>query len=287
MHIEICLPDHTLTHTLPNIYPPPSFLLSFLRHQAAIYSEKRLPYARQWRMNLQILTSYKNITPGASPVVQWLSSCAALWQPRVHRFRSRAQTYTPLIKPRCGASHIQYRGKLAWMLAQGQSPSSKKRSGNRCYLKAHLPQQTKLLKTKNKTKQKRISLLFDCNWIRDGRVTKFSLIRNKEKSFEMLLRNIIFCNRNGKTEGEKPCLSSWFFNEVLRTHDASSFCSLLMMMVIKAWGWKHLQQRCLSRRIKSLNLDHLSDLLHQFWTIALMEIWLTTYKNIPFWLSHI
>ena len=40
-----------------------------------------------------------------------------------------AQTYTPLIKPCCvAASHIQKnRGKLAQMLAQGQSSSPKKK----------------------------------------------------------------------------------------------------------------------------------------------------------------
>ena len=35
-------------------------------------------------------------------MAKWLSSCALLWQPKVHQFRSWARTYTLLIKPCCG-----------------------------------------------------------------------------------------------------------------------------------------------------------------------------------------
>ena len=64
--------------------------------------------------------SSKTPNAGAGPVAEWLSSCAQLWWPRVHRFGS----CTTLIKPRNGGiPHIKNRGKLAWMLAQGQSSS--------------------------------------------------------------------------------------------------------------------------------------------------------------------
>ena len=80
----------------------------------------------------------------AGPVAQWLS-LHALHQPLgVRRFRSWVQTYTLLIKPAVVASHTQNRGILAQMLPQGQFSSSKKRkTGNRCQLKANLPHQKK------------------------------------------------------------------------------------------------------------------------------------------------
>ena len=57
-------------------------------------------------------------------VVKFTHSALAV---RVHRFRSRAWTYLPLIKPRCGSiPHTKNRGKPAQMLAQGQSSSPKK-----------------------------------------------------------------------------------------------------------------------------------------------------------------
>ena len=45
---------------------------------------------------------------GASPVAQQLSLHALLWWPGVCQFGSRAQTYAPLIKPRCGG--VLHRG---------------------------------------------------------------------------------------------------------------------------------------------------------------------------------
>ena len=39
---------------------------------------------------------------GAGPVVQWLSLHVPLWPPRVHRFRSRVQTYALLVNSSCG-----------------------------------------------------------------------------------------------------------------------------------------------------------------------------------------
>ena len=68
--------------------------------------------------------------------------------------------------PRCGltllvgsravvVSHIQNRGRLAQMLAQRQSSSSKKRKiGNRCQLRVNLPQQKTPTKNKNRNKTK-------------------------------------------------------------------------------------------------------------------------------------
>ena len=48
----------------------------------------------------------KSCCSRAGPVAYWLSWRASLQWPRVSRFGSRAQTYTPLIEPRCVASHI-------------------------------------------------------------------------------------------------------------------------------------------------------------------------------------
>ena len=50
---------------------------------------------------------------------------------------------TPLLSSQAvTATHIQNRERLAQMLAQGESSSSKKRKiGNRCQLRANLPQQ--------------------------------------------------------------------------------------------------------------------------------------------------
>ena len=60
-------------------------------------------------------------------VAWWLSSYALLWQPRVCEFRSGAWACTSLIKLCCGSIHIQNRGRLPQMLAQGQTSSRKKR----------------------------------------------------------------------------------------------------------------------------------------------------------------
>ena len=58
---------------------------------------------------------------------------ALLQWTRVHGFGSQAWTYTPLISHAVAVSHIQNRGRLAQMLAQGQSSSSKKEEDrNRC-----------------------------------------------------------------------------------------------------------------------------------------------------------
>ena len=54
-------------------------------------------------------SSLKLNNQGASLLAQWLSLCALLKQPRVCRFRSQAQTYTPLLKPCCGSvPHTKY-----------------------------------------------------------------------------------------------------------------------------------------------------------------------------------
>ena len=49
----------------------------------------------------------KGITVGARLVVQWLRTLVLLQWPGVHWFRSLEQTYTQLIKLRCG--HIPHR----------------------------------------------------------------------------------------------------------------------------------------------------------------------------------
>ena len=60
----------------------------------------------------------------------------------------------PLISHAVAATRIQNRGRLAEMLAQGGSSSSKKRKiGNRCYLGANIPGQNKQT---NKQKSKAI-----------------------------------------------------------------------------------------------------------------------------------
>ena len=52
----------------------------------------------------------KKKSRGASPMVEWLSLRAPHQQPRVHRFGSRAWTYTLLIKPCCGGiPYTKYR----------------------------------------------------------------------------------------------------------------------------------------------------------------------------------
>ena len=86
----------------------------------------------------------------ASPVAQWLSSRTPLQQPRIRGFGSWLLTQTPSSSHAVAASHIQNRGRLAQMLAQGQSSSSKKRKiGTECQLRALLSHQ----KTKKKGKK--------------------------------------------------------------------------------------------------------------------------------------
>ena len=46
----------------------------------------------------------------AGQVAQWLSSSALLWWPGVPWFESWVWTYTLLIKPCCGSSHIEELG---------------------------------------------------------------------------------------------------------------------------------------------------------------------------------
>ena len=70
------------------------------------------------------------MTSWASPVVQWLSSCILLRWPGVLGFGSRSWTYASLIKPCCGNVPHKKRGRLALMLAQGQSSSSQKKGLN-------------------------------------------------------------------------------------------------------------------------------------------------------------
>ena len=60
----------------------------------------------------------KSINPGASPVVQWLSSCAPLWCPGVHEFGARYRPTHHLSSHAGAASHILHRGRLAQMLPQ-------------------------------------------------------------------------------------------------------------------------------------------------------------------------
>ena len=63
----------------------------------------------------------------ADPVVQWLSLHALPQWPGVHRFGSQVRTCRPLVRPCCGGvPHTKNRGRLAQMLAQGQSSSPKK-----------------------------------------------------------------------------------------------------------------------------------------------------------------
>ena len=74
----------------------------------------------------------------AGPTAQWLSSaCSA----SVTVFGSGCRP-TPLVSGHAmAATHIQCRGRLAQMLAQGKSSSSKKRKiGNNCYVRVTLPQ---------------------------------------------------------------------------------------------------------------------------------------------------
>ena len=59
-------------------------------------------YRKTWRKTHSLKYLYKlkkKKKIGASPVAEWLSSCAPLWQPRVREFGSCAQTCTALIKP--------------------------------------------------------------------------------------------------------------------------------------------------------------------------------------------
>ena len=62
---------------------------------------------------------FKKEQAGASPVAQWLSLCTPLQQPKVHRFRSWAQTQHHLSSHALSASHIKQR-----------------KIGNRCQLRA-------------------------------------------------------------------------------------------------------------------------------------------------------
>lgn len=63
-------------------------------------------------------------------------------------------------------------------------------------------------------------------------MTKFSLISYK-KSLEKLIGNITFHITKRKTEKEKLYFFM-SFSELLRTHDASGFCSFLAVMRIPA-----------------------------------------------------
>ena len=70
--------------------------------------------------------------PGAGPVALAVKLARSPWAARVCRFGSWGWTYTLLVKPCCGR-HPTYRGRWAWMLAQGQySSARKRRNGRRC-----------------------------------------------------------------------------------------------------------------------------------------------------------
>ena len=73
----------------------------------------------------------RNAGSWASTVAQWL--CAPLWWPRFAVQIPGADLHTTPSSHAVVASHLQNRGRLAQMLAQGQSSSSKKRKiGKRC-----------------------------------------------------------------------------------------------------------------------------------------------------------
>ena len=71
---------------------------------------------------------FKKFWLGAGPMMQWLSSAQSTSATWVHGCRPQAQTYTTCpVNHAVAAIHTQNRGRLAKMLAQGLSSSSKKR----------------------------------------------------------------------------------------------------------------------------------------------------------------
>ena len=73
----------------------------------------------------QVHISLKIIFPEASLVTQWFGSYVPLWWLSVSRFGAGVRTYTPLINHAVVASHMQNRGRLEQILAQGQFSSPK------------------------------------------------------------------------------------------------------------------------------------------------------------------
>ena len=59
-------------------------------------------------------------------MVQWLSSHVLLWWPQVHQFRSRVQTYEPLVQPCCVRHHTHKVEEGGLECYQGQSYSAKR-----------------------------------------------------------------------------------------------------------------------------------------------------------------
>ena len=71
------------------------------------YSDlKSYNYRNYFAMSVGIITpkELKESSIGASPISQWLSSCALLQWPTIHWFRSWAWNYTPLIKSYCDST---------------------------------------------------------------------------------------------------------------------------------------------------------------------------------------
>ena len=85
---------------------------------------------------------------GASPVVQQLSSHTLLQRPHVCQFRSQVWTYTLLIKPCCGRrptyEKTKQRKVSTDVISETVFLSKKGRTGNRCQLRANLPQKKKI-----------------------------------------------------------------------------------------------------------------------------------------------
>ena len=68
----------------------------------------------------------EGITTGANLVVQWLNSCAPLRCPRVRHFDPGCRPVHHSPNHAAAVPHRRSRGRLAQMLAQGQSSSPKK-----------------------------------------------------------------------------------------------------------------------------------------------------------------
>ena len=107
-------------------------------------------------------STLRNWERGAGPAAQWLSSHALLPWPRVCRFGSWAQTYTPLIKPCCGGDpHTKQRNSSTDVSSVTIFLKEKRKIGNRCQFRANLPhkkkernQESKARKTQSKQKKK-------------------------------------------------------------------------------------------------------------------------------------
>ena len=113
-----------------------SFRLVSLQNQSKVCTSyvPKLHNRKVYFMSKPYNVYYQIIPIGGWPSVIVVKFARYLWWPIVRRFRSQAQTYTLLIKPCYGSvPHTKNRGRLAQMLAQRQSSSSKKRKiGSRC-----------------------------------------------------------------------------------------------------------------------------------------------------------